>query len=316
MNAFTPQCRLTLAQGSPVMKSDVVDSDRIYLSAYGGDQVPIWNGSDWVSRSVPQADAVIQLSAFQPHEKAYDLFAIDVGGVLRAVVGHDWPALTSTPTARGLHKRNGLWVNSGEIGARTADEYFTVPADRATHLGAFYARTEGKCSMMFKPVVEYDDPAYIGGSDNLLGLSNNFNRVLVVSRARDSRPNPWLWQQSSWMAYGENFKNKVSWIDSLGESFVMAYLQTQQYLFGLHGVSPSINSSNIMLCWDGQFPTDNFAQQVAIEAGQSDVTIAATVEDMQEPKYGLHNVSAQVRVIQGKTEFYYGGYSLRVALEM
>ena len=111
----------------------------------------------------------------------------------------------------------GFWTNAVQIALKidaTATQV-TVPANEATYVGTMYASANGQCTQQFKPT------AASGGSANILGLWNAYNRLRITSLERDSTNN-WSMNITNWGAADASASNKITWIDGLQQSFVEA----------------------------------------------------------------------------------------------
>jgi hypothetical protein len=87
-----------------------------------------------------------------------------------------------------------------------------VPANQATYLGTLYATANGQTAMQFAPA------AASGGSNNVLGLWNAYNRVRALSKMRDSAAQ-WTLATTAWRAADNSNSNRITWVDGLGQSF-------------------------------------------------------------------------------------------------
>ncbi len=220
-----PQGRLTLTSGSPVMTVDVTGATGIYYPPYNGNIMPIYDGTVFNMKVFSQL--LMSLStANNTSGNSYDLFVFANSGTPAIASGPAWTNVTGRSAA--ITQINGLWVNSGSINLTNgATSYSGISAGQATCVGSFYCPTNGTTSMQFKPA------AASGGSNALLGVSNAYNRVKVFASSRDSTAS-WTYASTTWRAANGSTGNRVTWIDSLGQSAVLAHY-TQAVQAGLSG---------------------------------------------------------------------------------
>jgi hypothetical protein len=65
-----------------------------------------------------------------------------------------------------------------------------------------------------------------GGSANVVGLWNAYNRVKIASVERDSKSS-WTYATNAWRASDNSTSNRVTWVDGLQQSFIKC--STKQY---------------------------------------------------------------------------------------
>lgn len=229
-----PQGRLTLVTGVPVMVSDQTAKSTIYYDCYqGGKNVPYYTGSADALDTIASCEVslVMQTSGTGVTNTAgvFDIWWVH-GGASRICVatngsGGGWASDTSgTNTARGtgysaVHNTRGYYTNTGTIAScyNGTTNYGSISADQATYLGTVYTTAAGQTGMAFKPAVAN------GGSNNILGVWNAYNRVRVSSISHDNTAN-WAYNNATWRASNNSTSNRVSWVDGLGQSGFAATL--------------------------------------------------------------------------------------------
>lgn len=115
---ITPQVRVTLASGVPVMTSSQAAASTIYVTPYGGNIVPIWSGSSFVPTAFAEVSQLTTDTTKSPAAVAatsvYDIFCwIDTGSVNRCTRGPPWT--NDTTRSAGLTLVQGIWVNNASI---------------------------------------------------------------------------------------------------------------------------------------------------------------------------------------------------------
>ena len=220
---ITPQGRLTLTSGTPVMTGDVVGATTIYYDCYAGNTVPV--GATPTNLTIPSCETSMGLSSTNiASGSVYDVFAVSNSGALVICAGPAWSSTTTRGTGSGTTQidqtNGGLWTNTNALahcygGSAGTTDYGTVAANAGTYLGSLYATAAGQTTMQFAPT-----PAG-GGTANILGLYNAHNRVPLRSVERDSHGN-WSYGTDTWRPADNSTSNRITWLDGLGQSQVSA----------------------------------------------------------------------------------------------
>lgn len=231
-----PQGRLTLTSGTPVMTADATAQGTIYYDCYQGKNVPYYTGtadaldtigSCQVSTTMVSAASTGQITASgvfdiwwegNTHHNICIATSAGAGGG-----GGGWASDTGgSNTARGtgftqIHNTRGYWTNQNAVAHcyNGSTDYGSVAADQLTYLGSVYTTAAGQTGMQFFPT------AAAGGSNNVMGLSNAYNRVRFSSTDRDST-STFNYNATAWEVVNNNTNNRVTFIDGLGQSAVYA----------------------------------------------------------------------------------------------
>jgi hypothetical protein len=91
----------------------------------------------------------------------------------------------------------------------------SVSANQATYLGTLYATANGQTGVALKPA------AASGGTANIIGLFNAYNRVSATALCRDSTSS-WTYATATWRAANGNNNNRISWVDGLQQVNIKA----------------------------------------------------------------------------------------------
>lgn len=141
MGASVPGGRLSLVSGQPEMPQTAdYTSTTVWYPPFIGDTLPIFDGTNWVSRcfaSGPLDPVGLSMSGGSKWTAncRRDVFGIFVGSSVVLATGPGWPS--DSVSARGLTRRNGLWVNAASMVLDTsATTSETIPANQATWLGS------------------------------------------------------------------------------------------------------------------------------------------------------------------------------------
>jgi hypothetical protein len=161
--SLTPQGRLTLVTGVPVMISDQTAKSQVFYDCYAGKYVPYFDGS------VDQLDAIASCevsltmatssTGVTNNAGVFDLWWVHSGASRICVAtngsGGGWASDTGgSNTARGtgysqVHNTRGYWTNVNAITHcyNGATDYGSVSADQATYHQYASSREEGACRL-------------------------------------------------------------------------------------------------------------------------------------------------------------------------
>lgn len=227
--AFVPQGRLTLSSSLPVLTGDATAQGTVYYLPYVGQKVPVYNGNIFSAYDIGAAGLSIVLDSnaahggYQQSGKNFDLFLFINAGVLTLGTGPAW----STDTARGtgvgttqINMVNGLWVNTVIMNAKidATATIVNVAASSGLYVGTLRATANGQTGMSFKPA------AAAGGTNNILGLYNAYNRLRISGMSRDNTAS-WTDTAATWRGMNTSASNRISWVDGLQQSSVEGTVQ-------------------------------------------------------------------------------------------
>jgi hypothetical protein len=272
-----PQGRLTLTSGTPVMTSDVVGASTIYYTPYVGSNIPIYtSGTGWAEKTFSQLTLALN-STEETGAAVYDIFAFLNSGVVTIGVNcYSWGAPSTISLAsRGtgsvvqIQQLNGIWVNTNGSFClyNGTTQYNTIAANSATYLGSVYVPSAGgETTVNIKPT------AASGGSDNVIGIWNAYNRVKFTSLCTDSNSSWNYSTNATWRAAdGGGTNYRISWLDGLQQTFVKAryqvlFEQSQNAAAALVGVDLNSTSATPNLQGGATQPTAaSFNAQVEAE---------------------------------------------------
>lgn len=291
-----PSGRLTLVSGAPVLTTDQTAKTVIYYTPYVSDGVPIYDGSFWTQK--PFTELTLNLdSSNHLSGSLYDVFVWNNAGTVSIGTGPAWSSTISRGTGAGateLERKNGIWTNKNSITLKNGAGSGTsaIAANTATYVGSFYATANGQTGMAFKPA-----PAN-GGSNNILGLYNAYNRVRIISVNHDNAGgdgNSWTYNSAIWRKKNNSNSNRISQIDGLGESSL--YVNFYQYC------SPGSGSTvNIGVVQDSTTATPSFGAQAF-----NNLAVMVNGGDTFIPSLGFHyEQMMEARVEGGGTDSFFG----------
>lgn len=199
--------RLTLSPGVPIPDGDIGGATTIYMTPYGGNSVPIFNGTIWASFPL-NADTSMTLDA--PGHVAngnYSVFAFQVAGTVRIGSGPAWSSTTSPGAGAGsaeVEYFQGRLVNRYAITLRNNGETFSVPANQALLVGGFHVA--GVAGL-------------VSDTATLRHLSNVYNQYPRNWLRRDDSIAQWTLPQSeNYRQANANPANQVEYFRVIGGS--------------------------------------------------------------------------------------------------
>jgi len=282
----TPQGRLTLTSNTPVMTADATAQAIIYYTPYIGNQITIAGTTYTFSQVSYSLSSSAHLST-----KPYDIFAYVASGSVALCTGPAWSS--GTTRAAAINMPSGIWSNQASLTCTVSGggSTTTIPANGATYLGPFYATANGQTGMAFKP------PASSGGTNNILGLWNAYNRVTVSAFNMDSTAS-WTYNSATWRAFNGSNSNRVTFVDGLQQSAVEANIRTTFWTIGAtyFSMSVSVDSTSAP-------PT---AWSLSGQNGAGNIVLGDTYTETFAPVgTGLHFVQAMEAELIGS-----GGYTV------
>jgi hypothetical protein len=154
--AISPQGRATLSSGVPAPTSDLTAQTSIYFTPTGGNRVPIYDGTNFISTTFSELtlafDSASGHTGYHQSGKNFDLFVINDGGTIRFGTGPAWASDKVRGSGAGTTELEfylGFAVNKNTITIRFgsgAGDTVSVPARRATLVGSFRATADGQAT--------------------------------------------------------------------------------------------------------------------------------------------------------------------------
>jgi hypothetical protein len=205
-----PQGRLTLTSGVAVTTSDVAGATSIYFTPTGGNQVPIYDGTNMVPTTFAELTLALDSTAahtgYQQSGKNFDLFVVNDSGTIRLGTGPAWSSDTARGTGAGTTEldfsKSGIPTNKNTMTLRfgsASGNTVSVAANLATYVGSFRAVADGQAT----------------DSKALRLLFNAFNQVLRAIRVSDPTAS-WTYSTGSWRQVRASTANQIDILDGLG----------------------------------------------------------------------------------------------------
>lgn len=297
ISPLIPQGRLTLTTGIPILTADVTAAGIIYYTPYVGQYAPIWNGTAFINANLGGQLTLTLNSTNHPTTTVFDVYLSLQSGIA-TLSAMAWSNASTTArsstlggkTATGnatITQKNGIWVNNATISSSDSFNSTTgvvIPQNQGTYLGSFYTTAAGQTGIALKP-----SPA-AGGSNNIIGLWNAYNRIKATALERDV--SSWTYASNAWRAANGSNSNRISWIDGLQQTNLRASYEIQCSVISSNNIqiginlnstsaAPNIfgnttnsNGTNIMLPISENFyPQLGFNFIQAMEISQNAVTI-------------------------------------------
>lgn len=284
-----PQGRLTLQTGTPVMTTTQSAKTTLFYSAYAGNQVPIYDGTQMWPKvitggeiSALTTDATKSPAAIGA-SKVNDWFVWDDAGTIRLSHGPDWTSDTARSAGTALVMVNGILLNNAAITNGPA-------ASRGTYVGTTRSNASSQLDWIL-------GTSAAGGGQAWLGVWNAYNRVSVVTRVVDSTT---LYSYGSATVRNANASaaNRVSFVSGLAEDGIYIFYGTllvgpaTQGAFGVFGFG--LDSTTVM---------DKRAFLMCQSAFAANVSAVAA--HTYDPQLGFHFVQA-MEVTDGSVWTYNG----------
>jgi hypothetical protein len=203
----SPQGRLTLVSGTPVMTTDQSAKTIIYYTPFVGDLCPIYDGTAYIPTVFPEVSLTLDATN-APINKLFDVFLINDAGTVRLVYGPAWSSDSTRGTGAGtteLQMLNGILTNKVTLTGRYDSTHtVVVAANQATYVGTFRTGVAGQTSQLFGGIAG-------GGSPSFLGLWNMYNRRAVAVSLSDNT-STWNYTSATKRAMNGSTNNRHSYV--------------------------------------------------------------------------------------------------------
>lgn len=216
----TPQGRLTLTSGTPVMATSVSGAITVYYTSYAGFNVPIYNGSTVQNYALCAANTAgacelnVSLGSNWVTNSNYDWFIALNGSSATLCSGPAWTSDTARGTGAGttqLQQLSGFNTNAVSITCNTSNSTsLSVPANQATYVGTMRTGLTGQTNYIY-------GASATGGTAGVFGLWNAYNRIAIKTTVNDSNPSGWSYSSTTPRPADGSLTNRVSFISGLSE---------------------------------------------------------------------------------------------------
>ena len=219
-SSIAPQGYLTLvnaASGGPIQGSgDVLAATAVYYSPYVGNQIPIYNGTQFVSRVFSELTLNLTSSAHTAGS-IYDACVFSNAGNPVLVTGPAWSNSAAGTGSRGtgvgtaqLSRISGIWTNTVQITGTNGTNTYTVPVNQCTYVGSILidSGASGQIS-------NYRS----WGQSRSVGTWNAYNRAPIVLSAGDGTAT-WVYISATIRPSNNNTANSMTVFQGLPEETV------------------------------------------------------------------------------------------------
>lgn len=281
----TPQGRLTLATGTPVMTSSQSAKTTIYYTPYAGNLIPIYDGASFRNVAFSEISVATTDTTKNPAaigaSKVNDWFVWDDAGTTRISHGPDWTSDTARSAGTALVLVNGIWLNNAAITNGPG-------ASRGTYVGT--TRSDGSSQLNWiLPVA---------GTAGNWAVWNMYNRVFVAGSAAESTAS-WTYSSATVRASNGGTAARIQFVMGLAEDNI-ACLAYQ----GMNTAASAGAFGTFGMALDSTTTRDRFTDPSA--AGSASLQASYTVPNMYAPQLGYHYVS-HVEAGDGSTTTTYVG---------
>jgi hypothetical protein len=208
-----PNGRLVLAAStcSGVTSINAGDVTSATVACY----VP-YNGSTVVINSAPFSFSTLTLDLTGAGSGSlYDIFAVNHSGSAALCWGPAWSSSTARSAAIAVTS-DGYYDNSDTLSSchNGSTDYGSFTAGEATYLGTVYATSAGTSQWVIKPA------AASGGTNNVLGVCNAYNRHRVSALEHDSTSSWVAGTAGTWATFnsggtGSGLNNRITVVNCL-----------------------------------------------------------------------------------------------------
>jgi hypothetical protein len=284
----SPQGRLTLTTGTPVMTATTSGQTTVYYTPYIGSVVPVFDGQVFVNTIFTEMSQVTTDATKSPAavgaSSVYDLFVwLDTTVspyVLRCTRGPAW----STPTTRGytLTYQNGILLNTSLITNGPA-------ALRGTYVGTIASNASSQIDWIYGTVANPPVAAYFG-------VWNAYNRIRVTGVTGDTSAT-WTNNTGAFRAVNGRTTNRTTIVRGLDLDSVDANYAS--------GAVPAA-SGGFGHCGVGLDATNTAAQSVGQAYNANVAAVGSTVIGKYSgyPGLGVHFFQAVELNTGGACNFY------------
>ena len=280
------QGRLTLTSATPVLTSTVSGATTVYYALYLGDQVPLYDGSNWTYTTFTELSQATTDSTKSPAacttNSNYDMFVWSDGGTIRCTRGPAWSSSTSRGTGAGtteLERVNGIWVNKIAITNGPG-------AQRGTYVGTI--RTNGTSTVDW-----IIGGLAASGTAGVGGVWNMYNRVDAVFNVQDTT-NSWTLASTATQAANNSATMRVSLVLGLDEDAVYSS-------YSCYASAGASGTATVGVCLDN---TNAFSGPTGVTNNSTPATITGFYS--KNVGIGFHFLSATEGANTGGTSTFYG----------
>ncbi len=290
----SPQGRLTLVSGTPVLIADQVAATAVLYTPYIGNQIPIPNGTLFVNNTFSELTLTLNNTNYLANT-IYDVYIfLDPGDNATVRIGSSpaWSTSTAGSGARGtgagtaeLQRLNGMLTNKNAMTMRNNVTTYSVIAKGGTYVGSiFIDGTNGQVTCHIS-----------AGQSRKFGVWNVYNRRPIVLTVFDSTAS-WTYASATIRQSNNAAGNKATVFSGLAEEwFQNIFTQEADVTSGEVEVGIGYNVTNAVSGTQGT---------TGIISGTVDSTM--TAQYTAPPSLGVNNVNCTESVLSANTQTFAG----------
>lgn len=210
-NSTSPQGRLTLQTGTPVMTTTQSAKTTIFYTPYVGNKTPIYDGTNMVMTTFAELSVATTDTTKSPAaigaSKVNDWFVWNDAGTMRIGHGPDWTSDTVRSAGTALMMVNGVLLNNASITNGPA-------AQRGTYVGTTRSNASSQLDWIYGALAA-------GGTAGFFGVWNAYNRRCVGTMVGEST-DTWTYGTAAWRAVNNSATMRVSFVSGLAEDCFVA----------------------------------------------------------------------------------------------
>lgn len=278
-NVGTPNGRLTLTSGTPVLATTVSAATTVYYTPYNGNVIPIYDGTAFIATAFTELSNITSNSATGNAGPAavaasscYDLFVWNNSGTPTLTRGPVWTNTTSRSAGTALSRTNGILLNSSSITNGPA-------ANRGTYVGT-------ECSNAGSTIDYIFGASSSGGTAAVLNVWNMYNRVSTGTNVIDSET-AYTYSSATIRQAGASAGNQITFVIGLQEDSV-------QPQYGQVGILAAVLSANMQWAMGFDSTTTRSCIQFFVEndAALTTQSTAGSTSCSWSPALGQHFLAA------------------------
>jgi len=208
--------RCSLVSGDPNPIADQSAKTDVYVMPYGGNAIPLWNGSKFAATEFAELTAALN-ATYQTAGNVYDIYVFDDSGTIRAGFGVAWTSAASRGTGAGTAETetvNGVDVNKNQMTVRNGASSYTVTARYGTLVGTVAISTSGQ----------------VNRTSSLCEISNQYNPLPFSMFAVDTT-NSWTYTTATWRAANGSTVNGVMRVTFVAGRPTKVYATHNRYAY-------------------------------------------------------------------------------------
>lgn len=277
---ITPQVRITLATGTPVMQSSQASKTTVFVTPYVGNLIPIYDGTNMVPTAFAEVSQATTDTTKSPAAVAassnYDIFCYTVPSQ-SCSRGPAWTNLTTRSAGTALVMVNGILLNNASITNGPA-------AQRGTYVGTISSDASSQINYVFGASAS-------GGTAANFGVWNAYNRVSTGTTVIDSGTT-YTYAVATTRQARASAGNQVSFVIGLQEDTVLM----------TYSVSYTLNAANCVVQTGVGFDVTNAFSIPAFQTQQAAANgFAGTSSGIWDTPIGFHFIAANENVPTANT---------------